>query len=201
MSEYSLQRSRKHAVFNRIDDASFRSECISVASTGMSRRGVADTVGVPIGTLLGWIERGMAYPEVEPYGSFSAQYRRAERGLERAAAGTVAMTVQMLFELTAKAMKGDLVAQIAILKNPQVRELLNLLESRFPRDWGQSKHREPEATFDAQHWLDAHAREREQLKALFTDPPELIRLAMEDAGCWPPRKRKAEDETARVEGL
>lgn len=157
----------------------------------MSRRGVADTVGVPIATLLGWIERGMAYPDIEPYGSFSTQYRRAERGLERAAAGTVAMTVQMLAEFVEKAFKGDAMARLLVMKDPQIEKLVRLLEMRYPRDWGANKHREPEPGFDGQHWLDAHAMDREQLRALFADPPEVIRLALTDAG-WSPA-RKAED--------
>lgn len=200
MSRYSLQRRPKGSRYSDIEDPAFRSRCISFASTGMSRRGVAAAVGKPESTIRGWVERGMAYPDIEPWGSFSVDYRRAERGIEGAAAGTVALTVQRLWELAKRAHAGDLDALRVLSENKIVERLLNLLESRWPEDWGQSKHRKPEPEHDGQHWLDAHAMDREQLKALFTDPPELIRLAMEDAGCWPPRG-KDEDETRTTEKI
>lgn len=156
----------------------------------MSRRGVAAAIGTPIGTLLGWVERGMAYPGEEPYGSFSADYRRAERGLEGAAAGTLAWVTRRLWMLTQEVDRGERAtatelererafdALATLLKNPQLKELLNVLANRFPEDWGQSKHRVPEPEFDAQHWLDAHTMDHEQLAALFQDPPEAIRKAL-----------------------
>lgn len=171
----------------------------------MSRRGVAAFVGKSHAIISTWVERGLAYPDIEPWGSFSQDYRRAERGLEGAAAGTIAMTAQMLYELTSKALKGDADAREALaLQGPQLKELLNVLASRFPEDWGQSKHRKPEPEHDGANYLDAHTMEREQLGALFADPPESIRLALVDsaaqvyavllAGGFDPA-RKAEDET------
>jgi hypothetical protein len=151
----------------------------------MSRRGVAAAVGKPVSTLCGWVERGLAYPDVEPWGSFSVQYRRAERGLEGAAAGTIAMTARMLFELTKRASRGEEAALEALSKQgPQLKELLNVLASRFPADWGQSKHRMPEPEFDAANYLDSHVMEREQLAALFADPPEAIRSALVDSAVY-----------------
>jgi hypothetical protein len=148
----------------------------------MSRRGVAAMVGKSHTTLGGWVERGMAYPDEEPWGSFSVQYRRAERGLELAAAGTVGMTAQMLYALTKKALGGNESAIEALSKQgPQLKELLNVLASRYPEDWGQSKHRVPEPEFSAQNYLDSAGMEREQLAALFADPPESIRNALVDA--------------------
>lgn len=192
-----LQRRLKPGTIPAIEDPVFRSRCISVAATGMSRRGVAAAIGTPVGTLLGWVERGMAYPGVEPYGSFSADYRRAERGLEGAAAGTVALLVKHAWEL---AQAGEWES----IDPKMVRELLAVMEARFPEDYGASKHRKPEPEFDGANYLDAHTMEREQLGALFADPPEPIRLALVDsaaqvyavllAGGFDPA-RKAEDET------
>lgn len=202
---FPLQRRNKSGPVSDIEDPVFRSQVISFAATGMSRRGVAAVVGKPESTIRSWVERGMAYPDVEPWGSFSAQYRRAERGLEGAAAGTIAMTAQMLFELTKRALKGDEAALESLSKQgPQLKELLNVLAARFPADWGVSKHRIPEPEHDGANYLDAHTMEREQLGALFADPPEPIRLALVDsaaqvyavllAGGFDPA-RKAEDET------
>jgi hypothetical protein len=174
----------------------------------MSRRGVAAAVGKPESTIRGWVERGLAFPDVEPWGSFSVQYRRAERGLEGAAAGAIAMTVKSVFELCQKAAQGDADALKLLAGNSQLKELINVLAARFPEDWGTSKHRKPEPEHDAANYLDAYTMEREQLGALFADPPEAIRLALVDSAPYvyavllaggfdpsAPSQRKADDET------
>ncbi len=180
----------------------------------MSRRGVAAAVGVDPKTIRDWIGRGKAFPTEEPWASFAVDYQRAERGLEGAAAGTIGLTAKMLFELTKRAYEGDSEAgERLAAQGPQLKELLNVLSSRFPLDWGQSKHREPESDFSASEYLDAHAMDREQLGALLCDPPELIRLALQDSaysvyrillegGFDPaqPEKRKADDEGGPAEG-
>jgi hypothetical protein len=73
-----------------------------MASTGASRRTVAAQVGKPESTIRGWVERGKAYPDVEPWGSFAVDYERAERGLAASAASTTAMRAQLLNEQMAK---------------------------------------------------------------------------------------------------
>lgn len=173
----------------------------------MSRRGVAACCGLPEATIRGWIQRGMAEPSVEPWGSFAEQYRRAERGLELAAASTVAMTVTMLHGLSKRALAGEESAMTALAKQgPQMKELLNVLAARYPADWGTSKHRTPEPEYTAEEWLDDHALTHEQLGALFADPPEPILKALVSRapdvyalllahGFDPSAQRKAEDET------
>jgi hypothetical protein len=190
---YIVHRRRKRGAQTGLDDESFRSECISYAALGLSRRGVAARVGTPESTLRGWIERGLAFPDEEPWGSFSAQYRRAERGIEAAAAGTIAFTVGRLWRLCQTVERGErhdasdeqrglaVNALEALTSSPQLKELLNVLQARFPSDWGASKHRNPEPEYDAQNWLDAHVMEREQLAALLSDPPEPVRLALVDS--------------------
>jgi hypothetical protein len=204
---YGLARVRKPGEKSSdIHDAAFRSRVISFAGTGMSRRGVASACGKPESTIRSWIERGMAYPEVEPWGSFSEDYRRAERGLEGMAAGAIAMTVKSVFELSQRAHDGDEDALTLLAGNSQLKELLNVLAARFPEDWGTSKHRKPEPEFDAANYLDSNTMEREQLGALFCDPPEAIRAALVDSapavyailiagGFDPAAPRKATDET------
>lgn len=198
MSRYQLQRRRKPGPVSDIENEVFRSECISYAALGLSRRGVAQRVGKPESTLRGWIERGMAYPNDEPCGSFSVQYRRAERGLEAAAAGTISFTVGRLWRLCQVVQRGEragatelerelaINAATALTDNAQLKELLNVLAARFPEDWGTSKHRKPEPEYDAQGYLEAHIMEREQLIAMFREPPENVRIAMIDAGWTPP---------------
>jgi len=147
----------------------------------MSRRGVAAAVGVDPKTIREWIGRGKAYPDQEPWGSFAVDYERAERGLEGAVVGTISLTVQRLFKLAQRASEGDEAAALALAENgPQLKELLNVVAARWPKDWGLSKHREPEADFSGDEWLDANAMTREQLGAVFADPPEQIKRALQD---------------------
>lgn len=212
MVRYQIQRSRKLSRYSELEDPAFRSRCISIAATGMSRRGVAAAVGVDAGTIRNWIGKGKAFPNEEPWGSFAVDYERAERGLEGAAVGTISLTVQRLFALSQRATNGDEEAGLILASHgPQLKELMNVLASRWPKDWGTSKHREPDADFSADEYLDSHAMTREQLGAVFADPPEKIKQALQDqahavyrilleAGFDPsaPVQRKAtEDDDAR----
>lgn len=217
---YGIQRRRKGRSTD-IDDPEFRSRVISWAGTGLSRRGVAAAVGKTESTIRTWIERGMAYPDVEPWGSFADQYRRAERGLEGAAAGTVAWVVARMHRATRLVDAGEregasdndraLAAQaLEALAEPQLKELLNVLAARFPEDWGTSKHRKPEPEYDPQNFLDANTMDREQLAALFTDPPDAIKGALQDsaasvyaillAGGFDPRKATDGSENVSTMG-
>lgn len=176
-----------------IHDSTYRAEVISVAATGMSRRGVAAAVGKPESTLRGWIERGRAYPDVEPWASFAVQYERAERGVELACASTLSMVVGRLYRLARAGQRGDepnatpderelgAAAWRELGESAALRELLQVLQARFPRDWGASAHREPEADYDPQNYLDVHEMTREQLAALLSEPTEVLRLALVDA--------------------
>jgi hypothetical protein len=76
----------------------FRSRAIALASTGMSRAGVASGLGKARTVLCEWLSRGLAEPHIEPYGSFSRDYLMAERGLEAAASQAEAMRVQLMLE-------------------------------------------------------------------------------------------------------
>lgn len=68
---------------------------------------MATQVGKPESTIRGWIERGLAYPAEEPYGSFARDYQLAERGLDASAARSVAMRVQLLEEMLRKRLEWD----------------------------------------------------------------------------------------------
>lgn len=176
-----------------IHDATFRAEIISVAATGASRRGVAAMVGKSESTIRGWIERGKAFPDVEPWASFAVQYERAERGLELASAGTLSMVVGRLYRLAKAGQRGDerdatederelgAAAWKELAESAALRELLQVLQARFPKDWGASAHREPEADYDPQNYLDVHEMTREQLAALLSEPTDVLRQALVDA--------------------
>jgi hypothetical protein len=55
-------------------------------------------MGFPSSLLSEWINRGMAQPEIEPWGPFAIAYKRAERGLTRATALGAALRVQVIVE-------------------------------------------------------------------------------------------------------
>lgn len=225
MPRYQLQRRKKSGPYVELEDPAFRSRCISIASTGASRRTVAALVGKPEGTVRGWVNRGLAFPDVEPYGSFAKDYVRAERGIHGAIAGTAAKRVQVLSEMMDKrlAWEGreplrpkpeaprkppkdctqeerdlyDLESELhrkalnawavdykAWTTPPPMPDVADMMwlervrESRAPTDYGTSKHRQPELEHSAQEYLDAHQMDSEQLAALFSDPPDVIRGAL-----------------------
>ncbi len=227
--KYEIQLRQKSGAYSVILDPAFRTRCVAAASSGASRRTVAATVGTAETNLRRWINRGAAYPDVEPYGSFSRDYQQAERGLAMSAAGTVAMKAQLLNEQMRKRLdwerregagpkpvkprkpgKGaELVERIEYAKamdaypqlleewtarkeadlipphTPDVSEMLWLEKvriSRHPDDYGTSKHRQPDAGFDGLEYLNETAMDRAQLAALFSDPPEEMLLALQDAG-------------------
>lgn len=172
-----VQRTQRGGPVPHLNDAAFRSRIISIASGGLSRRGVAALCGVPHSTLLAWLERGRAHPNEEPWGSFAVDFERASRGLEGAAAGAVSLTVARLYQL---ARDGDWLALSEM--GPQLRELLNVLAARYPEEWGTHAHRKPEAEPDPRAWLERNAIEQGQLEALFADPPEVVAAALAAAG-------------------
>jgi hypothetical protein len=142
----------------------------------MSRRGVAALAGVPVASLLGWLERGRAQPDEEPWGSFAVDYERAARGLEGAAASTIGLVVAQLHRL---ALAGDWEALND--SGPQLKELLNVLASRWPEDWGIGAHRKPEQDPNPDAWLERTGATHAQLVHAFREPPEEIRLALVEA--------------------
>lgn len=142
----------------------------------MSRRGVANVCDTSITSLNDWLSRGRAHPEEEPYGSFTRDYLRAERGLELAAAGTIAMVVARLYQL-AKA--GD---WAALDGSPNLRDLARLLSSRYPEDWGSSLHRKPEEEPSGDAWLERSGMTHAQLVHMLREPPEAITRALVEAG-------------------
>ncbi len=260
MANHFIQRRRKSGPTVDIDDPVFRSKVISYASTGASRRTVAAHVGKAEATLRGWINRGLAYPEQEPYGSFSEDYRRAERGMDGAIATVQAMKVQLIAEQMKRRLEwehrgppppkpvkprkppkvddeaaqlaADLMHELAMKEweeqveewqaamiawgtppeTPSVADMVwleNVRISRHPEDYGTSKHRQPDLEYSGTEYLDANAMDREQLGAVFADPPESIRMALVDqahavyrilveAGFDPgsPAPRKADEDEA-----
>lgn len=144
-----------------------------MASSGISRRGAAATLGISHTVLYGWLERGRAHPDIEPYGSFAGDYLQAERGLECAAAGTIAMVVAQLYAMAKEQRWAELFEA-----GPQLKELLHVLAARFPEDWGHTAHRKPEQEPDGAAYLERTGMTADQLRAMLRDPPEPVLLAM-----------------------
>lgn len=156
-----------------LHDPVFRSHIVSIASCGMSRRGVALRAGVPPTTLYDWLERGRAHPSEEPYGSFTVDYLRAERGLEQGAAEALALWVVRLREL----------AETGYVLDPkQVAQLLRILEARYPKDHGAHPHREPEPDPSGDAWLERSGITHGQLVHMLREPPEAVAKALVEAG-------------------
>jgi hypothetical protein len=155
---------------------------VSLASSGASRKHVAAIAGCPYTTLVGWVERGLAFPDEEPWGSFSLDYQRAEAGIAGAAADIRGATIQIMREQVAEHLRwrasgvGGLPPPL-----PTVNELVwmdRAMEARFPAHYGSSKHRTPDADFDGANFTNATALTHEQLCAVISDPPEPIRKAI-----------------------
>ncbi len=160
-----------------MEDPDLRSRIIATASTGASKRGVAAVAGVPIASLLEWISRGLAFPDVEPWGSFARDYRQAERGIELAASGTKAAIVARLYRLVKEERWEEIRASFGDLPNA-MRMLTHEIASRFPADHGTSAHRVPEAELTGDEWIDRHGLTQAQLGAMMVDPPEPLREAL-----------------------
>lgn len=159
-----------------IEDAAWRSRAVALASTGMSRRGVAARMGVSHTTLYGYLERGRAEPDSEPWGSFATDYLMSERGLEQAASTTIALVVQRLHDLAVAGRWEELA------ENPQLKELLNVLAHRWPDDWGNSAHhRVPEPEPSGEAWLERTGMNRAQLVHMLRKPPEPVAEALVEA--------------------
>jgi hypothetical protein len=131
---------------------------------------------------VGWVERGLAFPDEEPWGSFSLDYQRAEAGIAGAAADIRGATIQIMREQVAEHLRwraSGVGGEPPPL--PTVNELVwmdRAMEARFPAHYGSSKHRTPDADFDGANFTNATALTHEQLCAVISDPPEPILKAI-----------------------
>lgn len=144
-------------------------------------RGVAALAGIPLKTLQGWINRGCAHPDEEPWGSFAVEYLAAERGLELSCAIPIAHWVNTMCTIAQQEQKTGVKGKTALSRG-DVLLLDELRRNRFPKDHGASAHRVPEADPDPDGYLQQRALTQEQLTAMFAAPPEEIQAAMEAAG-------------------
>jgi hypothetical protein len=98
------------------------------------------------------------------------------RGLEGAAAGTIALTVSHLYAL-ARAGDWEQLSEMG----PQLKELLNVLAARYPEDWGTHAHRKPEPEPDGDAWLERNGITHVQLVHMLREPPEQVQAALVEA--------------------
>lgn len=152
----------------------FRKQALALATTGMSRRGVALRLGVSLDTIAEYLSRGRAHPSEEPWGSFAAEYLQAERGLEEAATTTIGLWLSHL-RVTAETTPEKITGY-------HIDSLLKVLQSRFSRDHGTHPHREPEQDPSGDAWLEKAGITHAQLVHMLKDPPEPVRLALAEAG-------------------
>jgi hypothetical protein len=169
----------------RIEDPQFRLRAIALASTGISRNGAAQRLGIDPDTLCNWLSRGRAQPDFEPYGSFAVEYLQAERGLEETGASAVALRVQAILERQRAhlewAEKRDTEEQPPEPSLAEFEWVMRVMTARYPRDHGIHPHRLPEAFPDGAAWLERHALTQEQLVELFRRPPEPVQEALVEA--------------------
>lgn len=156
----------------KLEDPHYRAQTIRFATTGLSRRGIANMLGESSGCLYDWLARGKAQPDVEPYGSWCREFLAAERAAE----------------LLCTELQSQTVAVIA-RKPPHMRTMAEiawvdrLLATRYPREHGnasagtgQARVVDPEP--DGEAWWQQHGLQGDQLRALLKDPPEAVREAM-----------------------
>jgi hypothetical protein len=153
-----------------LDDPQFRAELISWASTGAPRVVVAAHAGIPKSTLYDWLERGRAEPDVEPWGTFTVQYLRAEKGVALAGPECISRWVAEMLRLCRESP--------LLVSRDSILTIVKILESSDPEHWGASKHRKLQPEPDGAAYLERKGLTTEQLRALLRDPPEEIANAI-----------------------
>lgn len=177
---YPVLRKRKSGPPSDLDDPAIQAQLLALASTGMSRRGVAARAGFPHSTLHGWLERGRANPNERPYGPFATAYLKAERGIEHAASEAEARRVQSILER--QSTPGVACPECGALAEPDIKELewvSRLKERRFPEDHGTSAHhRRPELDPSGEAWHEREGLNHAQLVHMLSAPPEPVAKAL-----------------------
>jgi hypothetical protein len=159
----------------------------------MSRRGVCRRAQCSPSTLIDYLERGEAYPDEEPYGSFAREYQDAERVIEHMGCDVETMRIQWMHEQQRRAMEwrpvvdpdtGVEYPDQSAPEPPGARDfewLLRLKQQRYPLDHGSHALRAPEADPNGDSWLERTGATHAQLVHAFREPPEEIRLALVEA--------------------
>lgn len=179
---------------HELDDPAFRARAVSMASTGMTRQGVAAMIGKPWRTLYDWLARGQAEPKIEPWGSFSVDYLRAERGLQGAAQSAIARKVRGIHDRQEahdewllrrgpepESGSSEHYRWATQPPEPTIAEyewLMRLLIARHPEEYGTHALRQVEKEPDGAAWLERRGLTHDQLRALVSNPPEEVRAAM-----------------------
>lgn len=156
----------------KLSDPKFRALTIRLATQGLSRRGIANSLGESSSTLYEWLAKGAANPDHEPFGSWQREFCAAERAAEVLGTELQGQTLGMISR-----------------KSPQTRTLAEiawvdrLLATRFPRDHGNASAGTGNARVEApepdgEAWWRQHGLQGEQLRALLRDPPESVAAAL-----------------------
>ncbi len=172
---------------SHLDDPQVRTKLIALASTGMSRRGVAARAGFGHTNLHDWLERGRANPEEEPWGSFARDYLMAERGIEEAGSQAEAHRVLQILKACEAGGFPYTCSQCGHQGNKHldIKELEwvgRVKERRFPEDYGTSAHhRKPEQEPSGEAWHERNGLNHAQLVHMMKKPPEQIAKALVEA--------------------
>lgn len=150
----------------------YRQRMLRLAASGVSRKGVAQSMGIRTQQLNDWLARGIAQPEIEPYASFAVDYLQAERVQEACIAEGISQTV------------AHILRTVPDKRTPwQVDFLRRELATRFPVEHGSASSgtgqlRVVDAEPDAEAWWQKHGLVGDQLRALIRDPPESVAAAL-----------------------
>ena len=185
-SPYPTLRKRKGKP-SHLDNPEVRTRLIALASTGMSRRGVAARAGYAHQNLHDWLERGRANPEEEPWGSFARDYLMAERGIEEAGSSAEAKRLVQLHQAIVAGGWSYTCSECghSDKSGVDVKELEwvgRLKERRFPTDYGTgAHHRQPETDPSGEAWHERNGLNHAQLVHMLSSPPEPVAKALVEA--------------------
>ena len=169
-----------------LDDPAFQTRAISLASTGISRYGVACLLGVSHTALYQWLERGLAEPEKTPWGPFAEAFMRAERALEGTGATATAIRMRSILAIQQMYLRwledGATGDPPPCPSTADFEWVLRVMAARYPAEHGTSSHRRPEQEPSGEAWLERNTMTHEQLTTMLRDPPEQVAMALLAAG-------------------
>lgn len=156
---------------SEVDDPAKVNQMCLLAASGMSRSGVAATLGLSGAKRIDeWIARGKATGR-EPWAGFARRYVAAERMHEGAC---TQIQNQTLGHIARKPVEQRTMAEVQWVDRH--------LERRFPADHGAgqglAQHRQLVPELDLDAWWQRNGLEEEQLGALLREPPESLRVAL-----------------------
>lgn len=161
-------RGEKPDFFN----AEFRQKILELAFTGMSEKGVAMAAGISWSLLRSWVSMGEAEPDIEPHGSFARSWHKAIRAKEVLGARVLHEYQKRVCDLAEDpTTTADELA-------PHISQIVGILRSQLPQDWGDSKHREIPGEITGDEYLQGKALLVGQIRGALKNPERPMREAL-----------------------